>query len=127
MERAAPLAFHLGLYCLLAVALGLLGARLLPGTWPPSRRLIVAGLLAVNLLSFAQMGWDKHRAEAGDRRVPEVALLAPALLCADAGLLGGMFAFRHKTQKTPFQWAYAGTVLVRVAVLAALWRLRQGV
>lgn len=88
----------------------------------------LVGLLVVaaNLFSFVQMGRDKRRARAGrgTRRLSERALLAPTLLCGDAGLLAGMFVFRHKTRKRSFQIAYAGSVLLRLVLLAGFAHLR---
>lgn len=58
--------------------------------------------VAANIFAFACFGIDKRRAETGNWRIPEAALLRFALL---GGLLGaklGQRMFRHKTRKQPF-------------------------
>ena len=63
-------------------------------------------LVLINGISFVQMIYDKHLAEAGKRRIPEASLLQwMAFGGAPAGLLASKI-IRHKTRKQPF----AGTM-----------------
>ena len=55
-------------------------------------------LLALNLFSFALMGWDKRCARKGKWRVPEkILFLAAGCFGALGGVLG-MYVYRHKTK-----------------------------
>lgn len=56
---------------------------------------------AVNIGIFAIYGADKHRAQIGDRRIPESTLLVAAFI-GPFGAYGAMRLFRHKTQKALF-------------------------
>lgn len=74
--------------------------------------LAALGLAAgLNLVAFAAWGIDKRRAAREARRVPERRLLLLGAL-GPLGAWAGVFAFRHKTQKTWF--------LVRLALVSAL-------
>ena len=87
--------------------------------------MILAYLALLNLAGFLAMGWDKARAQAAARRIPERTLLTLAALGGALGVVAGQQAFRHKTRKQPFggwllailllQLAVAGFVLVVLA------------
>ena len=59
-------------------------------------------LLAIQLLAFIEMGYDKSQAKKGARRVPEKRLFALAALGGAAGVWLGMRVWRHKTQHASF-------------------------
>ena len=72
-----------------------------------------AFLIFINGTGAALFLFDKQRAVAGDRRVPEKTVLLIALL---GGWFGAKFAqrrYRHKTRKEPFR--------TRLNVIPALW------
>lgn len=61
-----------------------------------------AGLLLINLITFAVYGYDKSCARRGAWRVPEIRLLLLAAVGGSVGALGAMFLFRHKTKHLKF-------------------------
>lgn len=60
-------------------------------------------LLLINGLTFVAFGLDKRRAEAGEWRVPERALLLLALIGGWPGAKLAQHWYRHKTRKQPFR------------------------
>jgi uncharacterized membrane protein YsdA (DUF1294 family) len=62
---------------------------------------VAAWVIAASAVTWAVFRWDKHRAGAGGRRVPERALVLLAWLGGAPGALLGMYAHgrRHKTNK----------------------------
>lgn len=70
---------------------------------------IIAGyaLVAVNVVLFLLMGWDKQRARKSQYRVAERTLLLLGLAGGGIGGLLGMQLFRHKTRHGRFYVAYA--------------------
>lgn len=82
--------------------------------------LLIYWLIAVNLLSFVLMVWDKSRAERGERRVSEARL---GFWMMVGGATGGLIAsqlVRHKTRKQPFATMMRTTALVQWLVLLAM-------
>jgi len=85
----------------------------------PWMRFGLVSLALVNLASFAAFGFDKHRARAGGRRIPERTLHLLGLLGGfPAGFLA-MQVFRHKRRKPSFVLTYVLAAAVSAAVL--LW------
>lgn len=107
--------------------------RLAPWIWPVAA-LGCAGLawavhvphvvplwhVAVSLVCVGLYAIDKQAARAGQRRVPEAALLAWSLVGGWPGALVAQRLFRHKTAKASFQTAFWLTAAVHVAVTAAV-------
>ena len=83
-----------------------------------------AVLLAMNLLSFGLMAYDKRCARRGRWRVPESTLF---LVTACFGGLGGVLAMKllhHKTRHWDFKVFFPLMLTVQLAVLAyAAYRL----
>lgn len=74
------------------------------------------GLVAVSsLASYGAYGFDKRRAGAGGRRVPERTLHLLALAGGWPGALFGQRRFRHKTQKVGFRVVFWATVALHLA------------
>ncbi len=76
-------------------------------------------LLATNLATFLVMGFDKLQSTTGGQRTPEVVFYAMTLLGGSAGMLAGMYLFRHKTHKISFQFFVGLMILIQVGLL--LW------
>ncbi|NEX92023.1 DUF1294 domain-containing protein [Caulobacter sp. 17J65-9] len=74
-------------------------------------------LAAVNLIAFAAYAWDKQRAVARKRRVPERTLLFLAAVGGSPGAFAAQRICRHKISKRPFQAVFRMIVLVQAAAL----------
>jgi uncharacterized membrane protein YsdA (DUF1294 family) len=75
----------------------------------------------VNLAAFAAYAWDKQRAVARKRRVPERTLLFLAAIGGSPGAFAAQRLCRHKISKRPFQAVFRMIVLVQAPALA--WAL----
>ena len=78
---------------------------------------IAAVAAGLNLTAFALMGVDKGLAKAGRRRIPERTLQVWALVGGWIGSWAGVFAFRHKTQKTAFLVPLGLATLINLAAV----------
>lgn len=79
-------------------------------------------LLGANLLSFALMGMDKHRARTGQWRVAEKWFFLLALVGGSPGAILGMYAFRHKTKHWQFKWGMPAILFLQLGLLWLWWR-----
>jgi uncharacterized membrane protein YsdA (DUF1294 family) len=87
-----------------------------------------AGLVAVtSIASFVAYGFDKRRAGAGGRRVPERTLHLLALAGGWPGALLAQRQFRHKTQKVRFRVVFWVVVALHLAAAGAVAYLLVGV
>ena len=77
-------------------------------------------LEAVNLLTLAVYGLDKHRARVHRERIPEAALLGLAALGGSVGALAGMYLFRHKIRNRKFTIGVPLILVAEVAVFLLL-------
>ena len=76
-------------------------------------------LAAINVVTFAMYGIDKHRAKIGARRIREAVLWLLAAIGGSVGALLAMAVFRHKTKKHSFQVVLAAILFVQILIL--LW------
>jgi len=60
-------------------------------------------VVIINIVAFLAMWWDKRKASQREWRIAEATLYILGFLGGAIGILGGMFRFRHKTQKRSFQ------------------------
>ena len=79
-------------------------------------------LLGLNLLALAACGQDKFLARRQKRRISERNLLLLAAFGGAAGMLLGMYLFRHKTRHPKFTILVPLFLLIQ-ALLAVLWFL----
>ena len=89
---------------------------------------ILYWLIAANGIAFALMIVDKHRAEAGARRISEATLLQLAFLGGAIGTFAASRLVRHKTRKQPFAtwmiiWLGLEVILLLLWALGVLDRL----
>ena len=81
---------------------------------------ILYWLIAANVIAFTLMIVDKHRAEAGARRISEATLLQWAFLGGAIGTFAASRFVRHKTRKQPFAAQMVGILALEI-ILLALW------
>ena len=55
-------------------------------------------LAVMNIVGFAAMGIDRHKAKKQVWRIPEKTLFLLSILGGSLGSWAGMYAFRHKTK-----------------------------
>ena len=92
------------------------------GAMPPSL-LLLAALAVMSVVAAATFAWDKRRARAGARRVPEARLLGLALCGGGCGAWWAMQRVRHKTRHLRFRLLVPLFALAQLALLAWLaWR-----
>lgn len=77
-------------------------------------------LLVINLWTMSRFHADKRRAIAGERRIPEVDLLALALIGGTPGAFAARHFLRHKTRKQPFSTWLALIALVQLGAATGL-------
>ena len=75
-------------------------------------------ILLINILAFSAMWWDKRKAAQHEWRVAEATLHILGILGGALGIIGGMFRFRHKTQKRSFQ---AITIIGLIVSFVIYW------
>ncbi len=64
------------------------------------------------------MWWDKRKASQHEWRVAEATLQILGMIGGALGIIGGMYRFRHKTQKRFFQ---AITIIGLIVSLIIYW------
>ena len=78
-------------------------------------------LLAVNLISFFLMRYDKQCAKKNRRRVPERTLFLAAALFGGMGGTLGMLVFRHKTKHWYFRVFFPVLIILQAGLIAYLF------
>lgn len=81
---------------------------------------LVAYLVAVNLVTFLAFVADKRQARLERSRIPEAALLGLSLAGGAVGGLLGMRLAHHKTAKPYFRWGLPLCLITDLVVLACL-------
>ena len=80
-------------------------------------KIIALAIAVMNVLAFALMGIDKHRAKAGKWRIKEATLFLVTGLFGGLGGTLGMFAFRHKTKHWYFKIGFPALLVVQVILI----------
>lgn len=81
---------------------------------------LIALAVCVNLFTILLFWWDKRRAVAGERRIPEAELLSLAFFGGSPGALLARRLFRHKTRKQPFSTRLLLIVAIQLGALIGL-------
>ncbi|MEI8344089.1 MAG: DUF1294 domain-containing protein [Candidatus Moraniibacteriota bacterium] len=88
---------------------------------------LILFFLAINLLAFLIMLLDKKKSKKnGVERISEGMLFFLATIFGSVGVLVGMFAFRHKTQKWYFLIGIPMLILENVASTYLLYLFLNG-
>ena len=88
-------------------------------------KIIALAIAVMNVLAFALMGIDKHRAKAGKWRIKEATLFLVTGLFGGLGGTLGMFAFRHKTKHWYFKIGFPALLVVQVFLICFGMNLLQ--
>lgn len=75
---------------------------------------------AINLIGFALMGIDKHKAKKRAFRIPEATLFIVAVIGGSIGSIIGMYAFRHKTKHRSFVYGMPFILILQIILVAAI-------
>ncbi len=78
-------------------------------------------LVGINAVTFGVYAWDKRKAVAEHRRVPEAVLLGLALLGGSLGAGVAMKLLRHKTRKPSFLVPFFIIMGLQVVAVSAFW------
>lgn len=79
-------------------------------------RIFIIYLFIVNILGFALMGLDKHKARKGLWRIPEKTLFLAAVLGGSIGSILGMYTFHHKTRHWYFVAGMPAILILQIAL-----------
>jgi uncharacterized membrane protein YsdA (DUF1294 family) len=82
--------------------------------------LLWPALAAVNIFSFALVGFDKKKSFEQGERSPEVLFFLLAVLFGSLGVFLGIFVFHHKTRKVYFPVGIGLMLIQQIALLYLL-------
>lgn len=82
-------------------------------------KLLLSYFAAINLIGFALMGIDKHKAKKRAFRIPEATLFIVAIIGGSIGSLIGMYTFHHKTRHRSFVYGMPFILIVQIALIIA--------
>ena len=83
-------------------------------------KFLVYYVIAVSLVLFCVMGWDKWLAIKSKRRIPENTLFLLAITGGAPGGVFGMMVFRHKIRKRKFTVGFLGLSVAWIGLCLAL-------
>lgn len=78
---------------------------------------ILIYLVAINLIGFFIMFWDKRKAQKGSWRTPEKTLITISLIGGSIGTLIGMYIFHHKTKKPRFKYGFPAILILQIVIV----------
>ena len=85
--------------------------------------MLIGYLILINAAGFLLMLSDKHRARKNLWRIPESTLMGIGVLGGSLGVIGGIYAFRHKTKHLKFTIGVPMILALQItaAVLIYIW------
>ena len=84
------------------------------------RIILIAYLIAINLLGLILMGVDKIKAKRRKWRIPEATLFLVAAIGGSVGSIAGMYIFRHKTKHMTFKIGIPLIIFLQVLFIVLL-------
>ena len=78
-------------------------------------------VIVVNVIGFALMGIDKHKAKVCAFRIPEGTLFVLAVIGGSIGSILGMYTFHHKTRHWYFVYGMPAILILQILALFLLW------
>lgn len=84
-------------------------------------KVVVAYLITVNIVAFALMGIDKHKAKKKQWRIPERTLFLSAAVGGSIGAMYGMHLFRHKTKHKSFLFGMPAILALQLLIVIMLY------
>ena len=82
--------------------------------------LLISYAIIMNIVGFALMGIDKHKAKKRAFRIPEATLFTVALIGGSIGSILGMYIFRHKTRHRSFVYGMPAILILQVILIALI-------
>lgn len=79
-------------------------------------KLILLGLIIINLFGYILVWFDKRRAKMGGWRVPEKRFFQLAFFGGAVGIYLGMNRFRHKTKHNKFVYGIPILILLNIGL-----------
>lgn len=79
--------------------------------------LLISYVIIMNIIGFALMGIDKHKAKKRAFRIPEATLFTVALIGGSIGSILGMYTFRHKTRHRSFVYGMPAILIIQVILV----------
>ncbi|MDR6845032.1 DUF1294 domain-containing protein [Flavobacterium granuli] len=83
--------------------------------------ILLYSFLAINLIAFVLIGYDKQLAIKNKNRISEKTLLVWVALGGTIGSSLAMSVFRHKTAKTSYLLKFFGIIFVQILTIIALF------
>ena len=74
-------------------------------------------LIVINIIGYAIMFIDKHKAQKGSWRIPEKTIFIITAIGGGIGTIAGMYQFRHKTKKGIFKYGLPLLLILDIAVI----------
>lgn len=83
--------------------------------------LLISYVIIMNIIGFALMGIDKHKAKKRAFRIPEATLFTVALIGGSIGSILGMYTFHHKTRHPRFVYGMPAILILQIVLLVLVF------
>ena len=85
--------------------------------------MLLGYLILINAIGFLLMLSDKRKAQKNLWRIPESTLFGVSIIGGSLGVIGGMYAFRHKTKHLSFTMGIPVILALQIVagVLVLAW------
>lgn len=84
-------------------------------------KIVIGYLIVVNIVAFALMGIDKHKAKKKQWRIKERTLFLSAGIGGSVGAMYGMHLFRHKTQHKSFLFGMPAILIAQLLLVIVVF------